>query len=110
MISTNRKEYMKNYVKIWRRNNKDKIKNYLKKVIDKNPLKYKENKIKASEKFKKKNPNKIKMYTAKYGKKRFRCLFCQKSHLIRNKKTHFSSNIHKKNVKRFSEHLNKHLN
>ena len=29
MISTNRKEYMKNYVKIWRRNNKDKIKIYL---------------------------------------------------------------------------------
>jgi len=88
MVSEQRKEYMRNYLKSWREKNKKKVKKYRKK----NQKKYMEKDINA-------------LNRGKYVKLRFNCLFCNKSHLIRNKKRHNNSSKHKKNILNFNKLL-----
>ena len=98
-------EYMRNYLNEWRINNKDKIQTYNKKNRTKNPEKYKIKNRKYTKEFNLKNPEKRKEHLAKYYKKKFHCLFCNKLHLVRNKKRHLRSNKHKKNTLKFNKNL-----
>jgi len=98
-MNTEKKKYMREYLKEWRKKNKSKVKKYNQKRSQ-NPSKYKENNKKYTKKYNLTNPEKRKITLAKYYKKKFNCIFCKKQHLIRNKKRHFNSKKHKKNIKK----------
>ena len=101
------KENIKTYKKEWREKNKDKQIIYTNRWKTKNPEKYKENNKTYTKNFNLKHPEKRKKHLEKYYKKKFHCLFCNKPHLVRNKKRHLQSNKHKKNTNIFNLNISR---
>jgi len=87
MITESQKIERKLYMREWRKKNKEKnrLSNY-----------------KYQQKYIKNNTTKFNFRKQKYFKYKFHCLFCNKKHLLCNKKRHNNSSKHKKNVIKFN--------
>ena len=95
VLSDKQKEYKKNYMKIWRAKNKEKNKQLNKKY---------------RQKYNNNNKEKLRERNKNYSKLKYCCLFCQNEMLLRDKKRHRKTNIHKKNILKFNRLLVNHIN
>ena len=104
-MKTGQYEKNKKYLKEWREKNKDKIKKYNKR--NRNTKEFKIKNKEYSKKFNLKYPEKRKKHLYNYNKKKFYCLFCNRTYKFKSKLKHIHSNKHKNNTNKFILAINK---